>query len=211
MRGAGDKKKQNASSPIIVEPRMPPIDSRGKNSQSRLDARLKMTGEARYTADLELPSAGGRLPQAAFVQSQVSSGVLVEIDDSAALAAPGFIAVMTWQNAPRLKEVTTLMSTELDRLLPLQKPDICYKGQAIAVVISDTLLHAQFAASLVVAKVDGKGKQPKLSFEAEIPNAPEAKKVGAGEYGTLKRGRPEAAFDQAQVQLDRTYATSATH
>ncbi len=118
---------------------------------------------------------------------------------------------MTWRNAPRLREVKTLLATELDCLLPLQKPEIHYKGQAIAVVIADTLMDAQHAASLVVAKIDDQGSDPKLSFEDGIPNAPEAKKVGAGEHGTIKRGRPEAAFAQAPVQLDRTFTLAASH
>ncbi len=172
---------------------------------------MKVTGQARYTADLELPGADGRMLHAVVVQSKVASGSLVAIDVEAALSVPGVHAVMTWQNAPRLKEITTLMSTELDRLLPLQKPEICYKGQAIAVVIADTLVEAQHGASLVIAKVERDNGTPRLSFEAEIPNAPEAKKVGAGEHGTLKQGRPEAAFAQADFQLDRTYATAVTH
>jgi xanthine dehydrogenase YagR molybdenum-binding subunit len=190
---------------------MPSIDSAQMPSQSRLDARSKVTGEAKYTGDLRLPAADGQLFHAAVVQSQVSCGKLADIDAEFVLAMPGVRAVMTWRNAPRLKEVTTLLSTELDRLLPLQDPEICYKGQPIAVVIADTLMDAEHAASLVVAKVDNQGKLPKLSFDEEIPNAPEAKKVGAGEHGTLKRGRPEAAFAQAQLQLDRTYTTAVTH
>lgn len=191
---------------------MLPRDTSAMNSQSRVDARLKVTGEARYTADLELPTTDGRpMLHAVVVQSNIASGSLIAIDTGAALAVPGVHEVMTWQNAPRLKRVKTLMSTELDRLVPLQKPVICYKGQAIAVVIADTLLSAQHAASLVLPKVERESETPRLSFEGGIPNAPEAKKVGAGEHGTVNRGRPEAALVQAQLQLDRTYQTAVTH
>ncbi|MFL6449781.1 MAG: xanthine dehydrogenase family protein molybdopterin-binding subunit [Bryobacteraceae bacterium] len=190
---------------------MPLIDSKAVTSQSRIDARLKVTGEARYTADLQLGDARGGPLHAVVVQSPVASGTLVDLETEAALQAPGVRGIMTWQNAPRLKQVTTLMATELDRLLPLQEPDICYKGQAIAVVITDTLLHAQYAASLVLPRFADEGEAARLSFADEIPNATEAKKVGAGEHGTLKRGKPESAFAQAPLQLDRTYSTAVTH
>ncbi|MFL6414773.1 MAG: xanthine dehydrogenase family protein molybdopterin-binding subunit, partial [Bryobacteraceae bacterium] len=187
------------------------IDSERKNSEPRVDARLKVTGAARYVADLQSPAIESRVLHAVVVESSVPSGSIAGIETAAALAVPGVFTVMTWRNAPRLKPVKTLLSTELDRLLPLQEPEIFYKGQAIAVVIAGTLANAQHGASMVVARFEGRRESAKLSFQEEIPDAPEAKKVGAGEHGSLKRGRPEAAFARSPVQLDRIYRTAPTH
>jgi xanthine dehydrogenase YagR molybdenum-binding subunit len=174
-------------------------------AQSRIDARLKVTGGARYAGDLQASDADGPLLHAAVVQSTISSGSLVCIDVDAVMEAPGVRGVLTWRNAPRLKPVTTLMSTELDHLLPLQNPSVHYKGQAIALVIADAPLDAQYAASLVTAEYKHEGSEPELSFQERIPTAAEAKKVGAGEGGKVKRGRPEADFARSPIRLDRTY------
>jgi len=196
---------------MIVELRMPSPDLEGMTAPSRIDARLKVTGGARYTGDLQASDTDGRLLHAAVVRSTVSSGSLVAIDVNTALEVPGVRGVLTWCNAPRLKPVTTLMSTELDRLLPLQNPEIHYKGQAIALVVADTPLQANYAASLVTAEYNHDSSERELSFGERIPTAAEAKKVGAGEGGKVKRGRPEADFARSPTQVDRTYSTAVTH
>lgn len=206
-----EEKEANSSSPMIVESQMSSMELKGIRSPARMDAWLKVRGEARYAGDLQVSDTDCRLMHAAVVQSTVASGSLVAIDIEVAMQAPGVQEVLTWRNAPRLQEVTTLMSTELDRLLPLQNPEIYYKGQAIALVIADTPLHAQYAASLVRAEFSPGRNPPKLSFHGHVPTAPEAKKVGAGERGKVKRGRPETDFARSPIQLDRTYSTAVTH
>jgi hypothetical protein len=64
----------------------------------RVDARLKVTGMARYAAEHSLPG----LAYAVVVQSTIARGRVLEIETASARAAPGVLDVITWRNAPRL-------------------------------------------------------------------------------------------------------------
>ncbi len=119
-------------------------------------------------------------------------------------------AVVTHLNAPRLKPVKTLTSSELDLFLPLQSNRLRYNGQVIALVIADTLLQAEYAASLVTVQYRDEG-EPALSFAKEMHRAAVAKKVSAGEPGTVSRGQPESAFALAAVRLDMEYSSASAH
>ncbi len=66
---------------------------------SRVDGRLKVTGDARYTADIRLEA----LVHAAIVYSTIANGRTVSIDTTAAENAPGVLAVLTHKNMPRMK------------------------------------------------------------------------------------------------------------
>ena len=57
----------------------------------RVDGRLKVTGSAKYSAEVVLPD----LAYAALVLSSIASGTVVALDLDAARRAPGVIEVMT--------------------------------------------------------------------------------------------------------------------
>src|SRR5207245_8812104 len=65
---------------------------------SRFDGRLKVTGAARYTADIPLADA----THAAIVSSTIANGRTVSIETSIAEKAPGVLAVLTHRNMPRM-------------------------------------------------------------------------------------------------------------
>ena len=67
-------------------------------SLSRADGRLKVTGGARYTADIPVADAA----HAAIVYSTIANGRTVSIDTAAAERAPGVVAVFTYRNMPRM-------------------------------------------------------------------------------------------------------------
>src|SRR3954465_14661059 len=64
----------------------------------RIDGRLKVTGAARYSA--EMPVAN--VHHAVIVQSTVASGRITRIDTAQAERLPGVVKVLTHLNAPRL-------------------------------------------------------------------------------------------------------------
>jgi len=71
----------------------------------RVDARLKVTGEARYTAE-QLPN----LAHVNFVQSAIANGRILNIDTSAAEKASGVLAILTHKKhakAQALPDLTT--------------------------------------------------------------------------------------------------------
>ena len=65
---------------------------------SRVDGRLKVTGQVRYTADIPIEG----LVHGAIVHSTIANGRTVSIDTTAAENAPGVVAVFTHRNMPRM-------------------------------------------------------------------------------------------------------------
>ena len=75
-------------------------DHRVLNTRAvRVDAGDKVTGRAKYVADIERP----RMLYAAMLQSPVAHGVLKSVDTTRAQALPGVIDVITAKEAPRVK------------------------------------------------------------------------------------------------------------
>src|SRR4029077_14527811 len=68
---------------------------------SRVDGRLKVTGGARYTADIPLQA----IVHAAMVYSTIANGRVAAIDSTAAEDAPGVLVVLTYKNMPRMNQL----------------------------------------------------------------------------------------------------------
>jgi xanthine dehydrogenase YagR molybdenum-binding subunit len=112
----------------------------------RVDGRRKVTGAATYAAEHRQP----RLAHAVLVQSTIARGRIAAIDTAAARRAPGVLAVLTHENAPRLAKAKNGEPGE-DRL-PLADDVVHYAGQHVALVVADTVERARYAASLVTVR-----------------------------------------------------------
>src|SRR5437588_9901182 len=66
---------------------------------ARLDGRVKVTGAAKYSAEVARP----KLAYGVLIQSAIANGRVTNIDISAAKSAPGVIGVLTRENAPQFK------------------------------------------------------------------------------------------------------------
>ena len=64
----------------------------------RVDGRLKVTGGARYTADIPVDGVA----HGTLVYSTIANGRIVSIDTTAAEKAPGVLVVLTHKNTPRM-------------------------------------------------------------------------------------------------------------
>jgi xanthine dehydrogenase YagR molybdenum-binding subunit len=162
----------------------------------RVDGPDKVTGAARYPSDFSLPN----LAHAALVRSTIAAGTIRGITTGAAEAAPGVLAVLTHQNAPRLhRGRRNVMTPPPDP--PLQSDKIDHYGQYVAVVVAETPQQASAAARLV--EVDYDPGQALLS--AEDPGA----KPKANPYHLdMHRGDVDAALASAEVTVEATYTTS---
>src|SRR5262249_55878021 len=97
----------------------------------RVDAKLKVTGRATYAA--ETPVAN--VAPAVIVGSAIGRGVIRSLVTASALKAPGVIAVLTHDNAPRLPPAPPPKGPG-DRVLQLLQDDsVLYQDQPIAVVV----------------------------------------------------------------------------
>ena len=112
---------------------------------SRIDGRLKVTGSARYTADIPLEA----IVHAGIVYSTIANGRIVSIDTAAAENAPGVLAVLTHKNMPRMKALPwSHLRPQGQTYLPLQDDQIHYAGQPVALVVAATLDQATYAGTL---------------------------------------------------------------
>jgi xanthine dehydrogenase YagR molybdenum-binding subunit len=170
----------------------------------RRDGRLKVTGRAKYAAEFDLDNVA----HAVLVQSTITSGSIAGFDLAIAQAAPGVLAILTPQNAPRLAIPDA--GGHIVGFPLLQDDRVDYNGQHIAVVVADTLERAQYAASLVkVAYHEGEAA---IRMEEALDQAypPKHFRNGARPPDS-RRGDPDAAWDAAAIRLDLTYTTPVEH
>jgi xanthine dehydrogenase YagR molybdenum-binding subunit len=164
----------------------------------RVDARLKVTGQAVYSADVPVANVA----HAVIVGSTISKGRITSIDTSAARGVPGVMNVLTHENAPRIEH---RQDGQLERVLQLlQDGVVVYDGQPVAVVVADTLERARQGAALVAVQYHV--EPAVVSIEAESPRAYAPKVVGR-DPADSDRGDFERAFREAPVRLELTYTT----
>jgi xanthine dehydrogenase YagR molybdenum-binding subunit len=130
----------------------------------RVDGRRKVTGTARYAAEIRRH----RLVHAVAVQSTVARGRIVAVDVAAAHRAPGVLAILTHANAPRLGKSPSGEPGE-DRL-PLADDAVHYAGQHVALAVADTLERARHAASLVAVRYRMEEPVLEISEPAAYPS-----------------------------------------
>ncbi|MFN8203879.1 MAG: xanthine dehydrogenase family protein molybdopterin-binding subunit [Solirubrobacteraceae bacterium] len=166
---------------------------------ARVEARAKVTGAARYALERRLDA----MAYGWIVTATVARGRIAAIDTAAARAAPDVIAVLTHDNAPRLP-------TPGDReLWVLQEPRVAYRGQAIGVVVAESLEAAREAAALVRADYDAEPHD--VILERDHPKLYRPEVVNPSLPTDTELGDFDGAFAAAAVRVDATYSTPAFH
>jgi carbon-monoxide dehydrogenase large subunit len=124
---------------------------------TRFEDPALLAGRGRFVDDIELPGA----LIASFVRSPYGHARIRSIDVSGALGMPGVHAVLTADDLPepmRSERIPNLMANPAIRIMRTQhalaKDEVCYVGQAIAVVVADTRHHAEDAAAAVTIDYD---------------------------------------------------------
>ena len=160
-------------------------------SPPRVDAFEKVTGRARYTADIVHPG----MLHAVIVRSPIAKGTLTAFDLSTARALPGVRAVMGPGDAPP--------GTRLFRT------DIGYAGQPLAAVCADSLDGATRAARLIAQSLTFDVAPHAVTLaDAIAPDAPLVRKEGnASAPDVVERGDIAHGLAEADVTLTREYRT----
>ncbi|MFJ9705794.1 xanthine dehydrogenase family protein molybdopterin-binding subunit [Streptomyces sp. NPDC101234] len=168
---------------------------------SRVDGRLKVTGQAKYAAD-QRPEGPQDVVHAAVVDSAIGRGRITGIDTRAAEAQRGVLKVIHHRNAPKLSYGPNPGSLNLpgERLRVFQDDQVRFHGQPVAVVVATTLEAARHAASLV-----------KVEYDAERPVTDLTNAPAAGDPITYKRGDAESALRSAAVRLEMDYRLARNH
>jgi xanthine dehydrogenase YagR molybdenum-binding subunit len=175
-------------------------------SLSRADGRLKVTGQARYTADVRLDEA----LHASIVHSEIANGTVTVIDATEAEKAPGVVAVFTARNMPRLNPTPRPWShlhPHGQGYLPMQDDQVHYAGQPIALVVAHTLDQAAHAGTLV--RMEYQARPPTIFNEKTARDAvdpPQFLWPVNSSVGDAAQGLAEA-----DIRIERVYTTSDRH
>jgi len=157
----------------------------------RVDAEEKVTGRARYTADIARPG----MLHAVFRRAPIPRGRIRTLDLAPARAVPGVYDVLGPGDAP---EKTRLFSRE-----------IFYAEQPVAAVCADTRAAAIRAAHAIVVEYDPAPFA--VTFEQAVaPDAPKVRAKGnlyPGSPIVESRGDLDAGLRAADVVIRREYRT----
>ncbi|MFD7621637.1 xanthine dehydrogenase family protein molybdopterin-binding subunit [Streptomyces sp. NPDC059802] len=165
----------------------------------RREGRDKVTGTARYAAEHTLPGCLYGRP----VPATIARGRVDAIRADEALALPGVHAVLTHDNAPRLKEPDDPI------LAVLQNDAVPHRGWPVALVVADTLDHARAGAEALQIAYETTEHDVLLAEDHPGLYTPETVN---GEYPAVReRGDADRAFTMAPVQVDATYIIGALH
>jgi len=177
---------------------------------SRVDGPDKVTGKATYAAEFTLPG----MAHAAMVLSTIVRGRITGIDARAAENAPGVLAVLTYQNAPRLPYKPLPQRPQVDpksgeQLHVLQGPEVLFSGQPVALVVAETLEQATHAADLIQVAYDTVNGG--TSFDPRHGRPPSEATIKGGRPGEMGRGKAEEALAAAPVRIEAAYTHPREH
>ncbi len=170
----------------------------------RPDGLDKVTGRARYGADMTQPG----MIFGEVVRANHAHAKIVSIDTSAAEALPGVYAVVTRADFP---EQSGDMADILDHCMA--DGEVCYDGHAVAAVAATSKALARRAAALV--KVEYEVLPHVTDVDAAVADGAPLARIGKDsnifathEFG---HGDVDAGFADADVIVERSYTTEATH
>jgi CO/xanthine dehydrogenase Mo-binding subunit len=161
----------------------------------RMDALEKVTGTARYTADMQLPG----MLHAALLRVPVPRGRVTQLDLTAAIALDGVRGAITAYDLPTIKIDGVRMFDH----------DIQYTNQCIAAIAADTLEIAERALHAIVCDVDQSAHVLTVA-EALAADAPKLRTHGNAPRNTprvISRGDVDAGLRDADVTITREYRT----
>jgi xanthine dehydrogenase YagR molybdenum-binding subunit len=178
-------------------------------SINRVDGPLKVTGTARYSA--EIPIA--ELAYGVIVQSEIARGTIAHMDVTEAEQLTGVLSVMTPDNTPKLESLQRFEreggkgARPTGRALSLLQDDrVHYNGQPIALVIAESFEVAMHAASLV--RTTYRADTPTIDMVGALSSAyPSMPRIYGRESPTSRRGDLQAGLAAADTRIDEVYTT----
>jgi xanthine dehydrogenase YagR molybdenum-binding subunit len=180
---------------------------------SRVDGPAKVTGAAKYAADVH----AANLAHGSVVASTIAKGRIARIDASDALRVAGVIDVLTHANRPRMPDADSAykddVAPEGSPFRPLYDDRILFNGQPIALVVAEQPEIARFAATLV--RVDYH-EEPHVTDvyrrRDEASTLTATAEPGANPFAPPKpRGNAEAALATAGVRHRGEYFVPIEH
>jgi xanthine dehydrogenase YagR molybdenum-binding subunit len=174
--------------------------------EPRIEARQKVTGEARYSSDFPV----GNPAFAFLVTSTIARGTIESMDLQNAKSVPGVLEIFAHGNTGELKPLEYKASgggptTSIQDL----GPRIRHDGQIVAMVVADTFEAAREAAYKV--KISYTPGSPAATFDSPGATQEDASKVSERAKDLPQAGDAHAAYDAADVKLEAEYEMPAQH
>ncbi|MDY7004606.1 MAG: xanthine dehydrogenase family protein molybdopterin-binding subunit [Cyanobacteriota bacterium] len=167
---------------------------------NRVDGKLKVTGGARYTADMPVEN----LTYGVLIESTIAKGKITKLETTAAETAPGVLAIITHRNVPKFNQISFFPGGQ--SLPILQDENIYYQGQHIGIIVAKTLEQAQYAATLV--KVEYQTEQATIDIDEALKQGYEPESIFMGMLPAHSlRGDINSGHSQAEVLVEQTYST----
>ncbi len=178
----------------------------------RVDAYAKVTGEAKYTADLEPRDIlHGRV-----VHSTIANGIVKSIDVSEALKVPGVVKILTCMD----KDLDLPLFPTAGHPWSVEKAhqDICdrqilnrrvrYYGDDIAAVIAEDEVAAARAARAI--KVEYEEYPPEVTMEAALsenamPLHPEIRKDNVIVHSHMTMGGADFTYEETKKKAEKEF------
>ena len=171
--------------------------------QIRPDAFQKVTGEAKYTDDLNFDD----MLHARVKRAEVPHAFLRHLDVSQARVLPGVRAVLTAENLPGERN-HGLVSTDWPILVGIGER-IRYVGDAVAIVAADTREVATKALDLIAIDLEPQ-KVVNGPREAHHPDAPVLHARGnLLKHIRVRKGDVKQGFDDADLVLEHIFQIPA--
>jgi 4-hydroxybenzoyl-CoA reductase subunit alpha len=175
-------------------------------AQPLIDGIEKVTGRARYTADL----AAVQALAGDILRSPIAHGEIVRIDAARARALPGVRAVITGEDCDVAYGILPIAHNEY----PLARGKVRYWGEAVAAVAADDAATARAALELIEVEY----RPLPVYTSAEAARAPGAVALHADKPGNIERevdhcfGEVDAGFAAADlVREERFFYAEVAH
>jgi CO/xanthine dehydrogenase Mo-binding subunit len=169
----------------------------------RLDARDKVTGQARYPADFSLPG----MLHAKVVWSEHPHARVRRIDTSPAEAVPGVVRVLTYRDVPVNEYGINIPDQPV---LVAEGDKVRWLGDRIAIVVAESERAAEEARRLVQVDYEPLPvvSDPREAMQPKAPLVHEER----GESNVLhsiriRKGDVAQGFAEADVVIEGTYVT----
>ena len=197
----------------------------------RHDGIEKVTGAARYGADMLLPGTlHGKVLRSPYAHARILS-----IDTSKAEAVPGVRAVATSADFPIIqnRDVNFAQSLQNPRLMAendLADKKVLYKGHAVAAVVATSPHEAEEALNLIEVEYEvlptvlgwreAMKEDPVLlhdtlterkTMSRADPGEDTGKPGNVASHLQLKLGDVEQGFSEADIVIEREYNTQTVH
>lgn len=177
-------------------------------SMIRVDAREKVTGEAKYPADFRLENP--LVMKVVFAKRP--HAVLQKIDISEAEKLSGVVEILTAKDVPvneyglQTNDQPVLCGPGSDKA---GADHVRFIGDQIACIVAETLEVAEEAEKLIHCEWEDLPviTDPELAYSGQVDEIHPMTKRNVCWYDRVRKGNVEAAFQQADIVIENTYET----